>query len=58
MLQSLEGKVGQIEAMQQHLARSKAQLLEIIDSIRNRPEGMDCSENAERLMASIKGGQP
>jgi len=57
LLQSLERKVGQIEEMQQHLAQSKAQLLEIIDSIRDRPEGMDCSENAERVMASIKGGK-
>nr|WP_239990619.1 MULTISPECIES: MerR family DNA-binding protein [unclassified Pseudomonas] len=56
LLQSLERKVGQIEDMQRHLAQSKAQLLEIIDNIRDRPEGMDCSENAERVMASIKGG--
>ncbi|WIE48336.1 MerR family transcriptional regulator [Pseudomonas sp. GM17] len=57
LLQSLERKVGQIEDMQRHLAQSKAQLLEIIDNIRDRPEGMDCSENAERVMASIKGGK-
>ncbi|WP_397431736.1 MerR family transcriptional regulator [Pseudomonas chlororaphis] len=44
-----------LEEMQQHLAQSKAQLLEIIDRIRDRPEGMDCSESAERVMASIKG---
>ncbi|AZE48453.1 transcriptional regulator, MerR family [Pseudomonas chlororaphis] len=48
--------VGQIEEMQ-HLAQSKAQLLGIIDSIRDRPEGMDCSENAERIMTSIEGGR-
>lgn len=44
-----------LEEMQQHLAQSKAQLLEIIDRIRDRPEGMDCSGSAERVMASIKG---
>lgn len=57
LLQSLERKVGQIEDMQRHLAQSKVKLLEIIDNIRDRPEGMDCSENAERVIASIKVGK-
>ncbi|AMS18520.1 MerR family transcriptional regulator [Pseudomonas chlororaphis] len=56
LLQSFERKVGQIEDMQRHLAQSKVKLLEIIDNIRDRPESMGCSENAERVMVSIKGG--
>ena len=54
LMVSLQRKVEQIEAMQQHLAQSKAQLLELIEKIQARPEGMACDENAERVMASLK----
>src|SRR5690242_16003050 len=45
LVSSLEHKVGQIEEMQQHLAQSKAKLLGMIETIKDRPEGMACSEN-------------
>ncbi|HEF4759524.1 TPA: MerR family transcriptional regulator [Pseudomonas putida] len=54
LLVSLQRKVEQIEAMQRHLAQSKAQLLGLIENIQARPEGMACDENAERVMASFK----
>ncbi|MGJ7518467.1 MerR family transcriptional regulator [Pseudomonas baetica] len=54
LLVSLQRKVEQIEAMQLHLAQSKAQLLGLIENIQARPEGMACDENAERVMASLK----
>ncbi|WP_433735439.1 MerR family transcriptional regulator [Pseudomonas putida] len=54
LMVSLQRKVEQIEAMQQHLAQSKAQLLELIENIQARPEGMACDANAERVMASLK----
>jgi DNA-binding transcriptional MerR regulator len=57
MLASLESKVEQIEEMQQHLAQSKAKLLGIINTIKLRPDGMPCGENAERVLASIKGNR-
>ncbi|MCU1752073.1 MerR family transcriptional regulator [Pseudomonas sp. 6D_7.1_Bac1] len=51
---SLERKVEQIEEMQQHLAQSKAKLLGVIENVKARPEGMVCSENAERVLATLK----
>ena len=57
LLASLESKVEQIEEMQRHLAQSKAKLLGVIDTIRVRPDGMPCDENAERALASLKGPQ-
>lgn len=56
LLGSLQRKVGEIEAMQQRLAQNKAQLLSIIASIESKPEGMPCTENAERVMAQLRGG--
>ncbi|HJR32463.1 MAG TPA: MerR family transcriptional regulator [Pseudomonas sp.] len=54
LVASLGRKVEQIEAMQLHLAQSKAQLLEVIENIQARPEGMGCGANAERVLASLK----
>ena len=55
LLGSLQRKVGEIEAMQQRLAQNKAQLLSIIASIESKPEGMPGTENAERVMAQLRG---
>ena len=55
LLASLQRKVGEIEVMQQRLAQNKAQLLGIIASIESKPEGMPCAENAERVMAQLRG---
>ncbi|MCE6976874.1 MerR family transcriptional regulator [Pseudomonas frederiksbergensis] len=54
LVASLGRKVEQIEAMQLHLAQSKAQLLEVIENIQTRPEGMGCGANAERVLGSLK----
>lgn len=56
LLASLQRKVGEIEVMQQRLAQNKAQLLGIIASIESKPDGMPCAENAERVMAQLRGG--
>jgi DNA-binding transcriptional MerR regulator len=53
LLAALRRKVEEIEAMQARLAQNKAQLLATIADIENRPEGMQCSENAERMLASL-----
>jgi DNA-binding transcriptional MerR regulator len=53
LVEGLTRKVEQIEVMQQHLAQSKARLLEVIDSIQSKPEGMSCGANTERVLASI-----
>lgn len=54
LLAGLVRKVEQIEAMQVHLAQSRAQLLDLIQTIEARPEGLACEANAERVMASLK----
>ncbi|WP_095129610.1 MerR family transcriptional regulator [Pseudomonas sp. Irchel s3h14] len=54
LLAGLTRKVEQIEEMQLHLAQSKAQLLEVIDNIQSRPEGMGCEANAQRVLARFK----
>ncbi|UQS16088.1 MerR family transcriptional regulator [Pseudomonas sp. HS6] len=53
LVAGLTRKVEQIEAMQQHLAQSKAHLLEVIDGIHSRPEGISCMANAERVLSSL-----
>lgn len=55
LLASLRSKIIEIEAMQQHLAQNKAQLLTIIAGIESKPAGMPCTENAERLLANLRG---
>lgn len=54
LMAGLKHKIEQIEEMQRRLAYSKAQLLEWIETIEARPEGMTCDENAERVMMSFK----
>ncbi|GLK88003.1 MerR family transcriptional regulator [Pseudomonas turukhanskensis] len=56
ILGSLQRKVAEIEAMQERLAQNKARLLEIITNIENRPEGMGCDGNAERVLAQMREG--
>ena len=54
LLAALRRKVEEIEAMQARLAQNKAQLLATIADIENKPEGMQCGENAERMLASLQ----
>ena len=51
LLESLQRKVTEIDAMQQRLAQNRARLLEIIAGIEGKPEGMGCEENAQRMLA-------
>jgi DNA-binding transcriptional MerR regulator len=55
LLASLQRKVSEIELMQQRLVQNKAQLLTIIATIENKPDGMLCTENAERVLATLRG---
>ncbi|MCY1399240.1 Cu(I)-responsive transcriptional regulator [compost metagenome] len=51
LLESLQRKVTEIDAMQQRLAQNRARLLEVIAGIEGKPEGMGCEENAQRMLA-------
>ncbi|MNC82955.1 hypothetical protein D3C75_1366970 [compost metagenome] len=57
MLRSLKRKVAEIEAMQQRLAHNRAQLLAVIAGMEDKPQGMDCEENAQRLIAGWQQGE-
>jgi DNA-binding transcriptional MerR regulator len=54
LLPSLRRKVGEIEALQQRLAQSKAQLLAIIEAVESSPSGMPCADNADRVLAQVQ----
>ncbi|BAN49644.1 MerR family transcriptional regulator [Metapseudomonas resinovorans] len=54
LLESLQRKVAEIDAMQQRLANNRAQLLAIIAGIEGKPEGMGCEENAQRVLAGLR----
>jgi len=53
LVAGLTRKVKQIEVMQQHLAQSKARLLEVIENIQSKPEGMSCGANADRVLSTL-----
>lgn len=53
LLAALRAKVGEIEAMQARLAQNRAQLLATIADIENKPAGMQCAENAQRMLAKM-----
>ncbi|MFJ4157851.1 MerR family transcriptional regulator [Pseudomonas sp. NPDC089752] len=57
LLTSLKAKVAEIEALQQRLAHNRAQLLAVIAGIEAKPQGMDCDENAQRLIADWQHGE-
>ncbi|TCW17689.1 MerR family transcriptional regulator [Raoultella sp. BIGb0138] len=54
LVQSLKMRVSEIELMQQQLAKSKLELLNLIASIADRPEGISCEENMQRLIGQLQ----
>ncbi|WP_076862700.1 MerR family transcriptional regulator [Bradyrhizobium mercantei] len=57
LLESLHGKVKEIEALQARLAQSKAGLVELIKDIETKPDGVDCEDNARRLLSRLPSGE-
>jgi len=53
LIGALRKKISDIEALEQRLARSKAELHSLVQLIDSKPPGVDCKENAERVMASL-----
>ncbi len=53
LLAMLKTKIDDIDAMQRKLAQSKAQLLDLIGLIEAKPDGMDCDDNAVRIMNNM-----
>lgn len=54
LVEALERKVTEIEAMQKRLKENKTQLLVAIDSIRNRPTDLDCAERTRWVMERLR----
>jgi DNA-binding transcriptional MerR regulator len=50
----LKRKVEEIEVLQQRLAQSKAQLLQVIAGVEGKPEGMDCTDNTRLLLHRLR----
>ncbi|MBY9067636.1 MerR family transcriptional regulator [Hyphomonas sp. WL0036] len=55
LIGALKRKISEIEALQARLARSKFHLMGLIREIEAKSEGLDCSENASRLIARMQG---
>lgn len=58
LLDALRRKLDGLDALQQRLAQTRAQLLRVIQLVEDKPAGMDCLENAERVLREIRGGAP
>ena len=54
LLASLERKVTEIELLQQRLAQNKAQLLVAIDSVKNRPDALACTDRAQWVLEQLR----
>lgn len=57
LVDALRQKVQDIEALQERLQRSKAQVLELLSEIEAKPEDMDCAAHAARVMAHFGLGE-
>ncbi|MFT3803956.1 MAG: MerR family transcriptional regulator [Burkholderiaceae bacterium] len=57
LLDTLRRKVEEIEVLQARLARSKAQLIELLAQIEAKPPHMDCAANARRVLSEMKLAQ-
>ncbi|AQZ32892.1 MerR family transcriptional regulator [Pseudomonas sp. LPH1] len=58
LLDTLQAKVKDIEALELRLAQSKAHLLALIDEIESKPDDIDCATNAKRVLSKMNLGEP
>lgn len=58
LLDTLQAKVKDIEALEQRLAQSKTHLLALIDEIESKPDDLDCAANARRVLSKMNLGEP
>jgi len=57
LIDALQRKVADIEALQARLATSKAHLVNLIREIGAKPDDIDCAANAKRVMARLLDGE-
>ena len=53
LLTTLQQKVADIEKLEQQLAHSKAQLVNVIHEIQQKPDDIDCAANARRVLTEV-----
>lgn len=53
LISVLQRKMDEIEAIEKRIAHNRRQLQLMIKSIQETPEGMNCTENAERIMEGL-----
>lgn len=54
LLDALQTKVADIEALQKQLKRNRALLLAAIETIENRPPGLTCADNTKRVLVGLR----
>jgi hypothetical protein len=55
LLGALRTKVDDISAMEKRLARTRLQIKALIADIEDRPEGLSCEANIDRVLKQFKG---
>ncbi|MBU9552198.1 MerR family transcriptional regulator [Burkholderia multivorans] len=58
LLEALRNKVRDIEAMQIKLTQNKAHLVSLMAEIEGKPDEIDCSTNAARLLSQMQSREP
>ncbi|WP_261536849.1 MerR family transcriptional regulator [Burkholderia multivorans] len=58
LLEALRDKVRDIEAMQIKLTQNKAHLVSLMAEIEGKPDEIDCSTNAARLLSQMQSREP
>ncbi|MFK0368568.1 MerR family DNA-binding transcriptional regulator [Enterobacter sichuanensis] len=54
LIQSLKTRIAEIEAMQKQLEEYRKELLTLVASLSNRPEGITCDDNMQRLLGQLQ----
>lgn len=57
LIPKLRAKVTDIEELEMRLARSKMQLIALIEDIEAKPDDIDCADNARRVLGRMLGGE-
>jgi DNA-binding transcriptional MerR regulator len=55
LVEAIQHKIVDIEAMQERLTVTKAQLITALDSIKNRPEDLSCVDRAKWVLERLHG---